>query len=102
MKRQELIPNAARKFKVTADSKHSSSIAPDLLKRDFPATKPNQKWAGDTPYLHTTEGWLYLAVVFDPFSRKIIGWSMDTTMKSSLVCNALNMALWRRYTNCLF
>ncbi len=56
MKRQELVTKAARKFKVTTDSKHSLSIAPDLLKRDFSTTKPNQKWAGDITYLHTTEG----------------------------------------------
>ena len=96
MRRQNLIPKAARKFKVTTDSKHSLPVAPNLLKRDFSTTEPNQKWAGDITYLQTTEGWLYLAVVIDLFSRKVIGWSMDTTMKSSLVCDALNMALWRR------
>ena len=96
MKRQGLTPKAARKFKVTTDSKHSLPVAPNLLKRDFTAAGPNQKWAGDITYLQTTEGWLYLAVVIDLFSRKIIGWSMDTTMKASLVCDALNMALWRR------
>ena len=96
MKRQNLIPKAARKFKVTTDSKHSLPISPNLLKRDFSATAPNQKWAGDITYLQTTEGWLYLAVVIDLYSRKVIGWSMDTTMKADLVCNALSMALWRR------
>jgi len=96
MRRQNLTPKAARKFKVTTDSKHSLPVAPNLLKRDFSTTEPNQKWAGDITYLQTTEGWLYLAVVIDLFSRKVIGWSMDTTMKSSLVCDALNMALWRR------
>ena len=78
MKRQNLIPKAARKFKVTTDSKHSLPIAPNLLKRDFSATAPNQKWAGDITYLQTTEGWLYLAVVIDLFARKVIGWSMST------------------------
>ena len=96
MKRQGLTPKAARKFKVTTDSKHSLPVAANLLKRDFLATEPNQKWAGDITYLHTAEGWLYLAVVIDLFSHKVIGWSMDTTMKASLVCDALNMALWRR------
>ena len=96
MKRQKLIPKAARTFKVTTDSKHSLPIAPNLLKRDFSATGPNQKWAGDITYLQTTEGWLYLAVVVDLFSRKVIGWSMSTTMKASLVCDALGMALWHR------
>ncbi len=96
MKRQELIPKAARKFKVTTNSKHSLPVAPNLLERDFSATGANQKWAGDITYLQTTEGWLYLAVVIDLFSRKVIGWSMGTNMKASLVCDALNMALWRR------
>ena len=75
MKRQGLIPKASRKFKVTTtDSKHNLPIAPNLLKRDFSATRPNQKWAGDITYLRTSEGWLYLAVVIDLYSRKVIGW----------------------------
>ncbi len=97
MKRQGLVPKASRKFKVTTtDSKHNLPIAPNLLKRDFSAIKPNQKWAGDITYLRTSEGWLYLAVVIDLYSRKVIGWSMSTTMKSTLICDALTMALWRR------
>ncbi len=102
MKRQELIPKAAGKFKLTTDSKHSLSIAPNLLKRDCSASKPDQKWAGDITYLYTTKGWLYLAAVIDLLSRKIIRWSMDTTMKSSLVCNALNIALLsRKFPKCV-
>jgi len=96
MKRQSLVPRAARRFRVTTDSKHTLPVAPNLLKRDFVATAPNQKWAGDITYLQTSEGWLYLAVVIDLFSRRVIGWSMGTTMKADLVCDALNMALWRR------
>ncbi len=97
MKRQDLVLKAFRKFKVTAtDSQNNLPIAPSLLKRDFSATRPNQKWAGDTKYLRPPEGWLYLAVVIDLYSRKVIGWSMSTTMTSSLICDALTMALWRR------
>lgn len=96
MNRQDLVPKAARKFKVTTDSKHSLPVSENLLERNFHAEAPNVKWAGDITYLQTTEGWLYLAVVIDLYSRKVIGWSMDKTMKADLVCDALKMALWRR------
>ncbi len=96
MKRQNLIPKAARKFKVTTDSKHSLPVSPNLLERNFSASAPNQKWAGNITYLQTSEGWLYLAVVIDLFSRKVIGWSMSTGMKADLVCDALKMALFRK------
>ena len=94
--RQSLVPRAARRFRVTTDSKHTLPVAPNLLKRDFVATAPNQKWAGDITYLQTSEGWLYLTVVIDLYSRRVIGWSIGTTMKADLVSDALNMALWRR------
>ncbi|CAH8236326.1 IS3 element protein InsF [Vibrio aestuarianus] len=96
MKRQGLIAKAARKFKCTTDSKHEMPIAPNLLAQDFRAEVPNQKWAGDITYLVTSEGWLYLAVIIDLYSRQVIGWSMDTRMTASLVCDALSMALFRR------
>lgn len=96
MARQGLIAKAARKFKLTTDSKHQKSISPNLLARDFTADAPNQKWAGDITYLYTTEGWLYLAVVIDLYSRAVVGWSMSSRMTADLVCDALNMALWRR------
>ncbi len=88
MKRQDLTPKAARKFKCTTDSKHKMPVAPNLLAQDFNATAPNQKWAGDITYLTTSEGWLYLAVVIDLYSRQVIGWSMDTRMTATLVCDA--------------
>lgn len=96
MKRQELVAKAARKFKVTTDSNHKLPIAPNLLAQDFTATAPNQKWAGDITYLYTSEGWLYLAVIIDLFSRQVIGWAMNKRMTANLVCDALKMALWRR------
>lgn len=96
MRRQQLVPKAARKFKVTTDSDHQLLVAPNLLERDFTATAPNQKWVGDITYLLTNEGWLYLAVVIDLYSRAVVGWSMSERMKSSLVCDALTMALFRR------
>jgi putative transposase len=71
-------------------------IAPNVLDRDFTATAPNQKWVADFTYLWTQEGWLYLAVVLDLFSRRVVGWSMQTMMTAQLVTDALLMAVWRR------
>jgi len=96
MQRQNLVAKAARKFKATTQSDHKLPVAPNLLQQDFAADRPNQKWVGDITYLWTDEGWLYLAVVLDLYSRKVIGWAMDKRMKSKLVCDALTMALWRR------
>ncbi len=96
MERQRLVAKAARKFKVTTDSKHALPVAPNLLGQDFIADELNQKWAGDITYLMTSEGWLYLAVIIDLYSRAVIGWSMSKRMTSTLVCDALQMAVWRR------
>ncbi|MBL0140536.1 MAG: DDE-type integrase/transposase/recombinase [Betaproteobacteria bacterium] len=72
------------------------SIAPNVLERDFAAAAPNRKWAADFTYIWTGEGWLFLAVVVDLFSRRVVGWSMQPTMTAQLVLDALIMALWRR------
>jgi hypothetical protein len=77
---------AKKKFKVTTDSKHNLPVAPNLLNRDFTAIAPNQKWVGDISYIWTDEGWMYLAVVIDLFSRTVVGWSMQPTMSRQLVC----------------
>ena len=77
-----------------ADVVHS--IAPNLLDRQFEATAPNQKWAADFTYVWTGEGWLFVAVVLDLFSRRVVGWSMQPTMTSQLVMDALLMAVFRR------
>ncbi|CAA0102905.1 Uncharacterised protein [BD1-7 clade bacterium] len=69
VKRQKLTPKAAKKFKVTTNSNHELPIAPNLQDSDFNADGPNQKWAGDIIYLHTSEGWLYLAVIIDLYLR---------------------------------
>jgi len=87
---------AARKFKVTTHSNHTLPVAPNLLEQDFSATRPNEKWVSDITYIYTREGWLYLAVVMDLYSRMVVGWSMSERMTSALVCDALQMALWRR------
>lgn len=87
---------AARKYKATTNSKHSLPVAPNLLEQDFSAVKPDQKWVSDITYIWTDEGWLYLAVVLDLYSRRVIGWAIAERMAATLVCDALIMALWNR------
>ena len=85
-----------KKFKVTTDSKHDLPVAPNLLQQDFTTEEPNRKWVSDITYIWTREGWLYLAVVMDLYSRAIIGLSINKRMTQQLVCDALTMALFRR------
>ncbi len=85
-----------RRRPVTTQSNHTLPVAANLLNQDFAAQEPNQKWAADITYIPTAEGWLYLAVVLDLFSRKVVGWVMDTTMTADLVARALNVALATR------
>ena len=96
MRHMRLKAVQARKFKVTTDSNHDKPVAPDLIEQDFSAHAPDQKWVSDITYIWTTEGWLYLAVVMDLYSRAIIGWSMNARMTQQLVCDALTMALFSR------
>jgi putative transposase len=83
----------SRKFKRTTDSDHAFNIAPNLLQQDFTASGPNQKWAGDITYVWTREGWIYLAVIIDLFSRRVVGWAISNRMKQDLALRALNMAI---------
>ncbi len=86
-----------RRFRVTTtDSRHTLPIAPNLLDRHFTVEKPNMAWTGDVTYIATDEGWLYLAVVIDLFSRRIVGWSMKTTIDRPLVIDVLEMACMQR------
>jgi putative transposase len=85
-----------RKFRVTTDSKHKLPIAPNLLKRQFNPTAPNQVWVTDITYIPSDEGWLYLAAVKDLYTCEIVGWAMDERMTKSLVCDALRAAYWRK------
>lgn len=96
LRRQGLVARAARRFKATTNSKHDLPVAENLLEQDFNSTRANQKWVQDITYLATDEGWLYLAVVIDLYSRQVVGWSMSERMKATLVCDALTMALFRR------
>ena len=77
----------------TTDSRHSFPVAPNRLNRQFEADAPNRKWVTDITYIPTDQGWLYLAAIVDLFSRRVVGWSMASTMHGSLVRNALRMAL---------
>lgn len=96
MRDNNIIPKTKRKFKVTTQSKHNKPIHDNYLKRQFSAEHPNQRWVSDITYIPTMEGWLYLAVIMDLYSRKIIGWSMSNRMKDDLVISALRMALFQR------
>jgi putative transposase len=85
-----------RRFKVTTESRHSFPVATNVLDRRFDATEPNAVWATDISYVWTLEGWLYLAVVMDLYSRQIVGWAVDKRIKKQLTLDALTMAYWRR------
>lgn len=97
MREHDLASRKRRRFRVvTTDSKHAHPVAPNVLERDFKATAPNQKWLADLTYVPTDEGWLYLALVLDLFSRKLVGWAMSETMPQELTLAALWVALgWR-------
>ena len=82
-----------RKYKATTNSKHGYAIAPNLLDRNFTAKRANQKWSVDISYIWTREGWLYLAVVMDLYSRRIVGWAVSNRIKRDLAIRALDMAI---------
>ena len=96
MRESGLRGKVRRRHCVTTDSKHSDPIAPNIVERRFDVEEPNRVWAGDVTYLRTTEGWLYLAVILDICSRKVVGWAMSTSLKKELCLDALQMAIWRR------
>jgi transposase InsO family protein len=96
MRRHGIRAKAPRRFVRTTDSRHDLPVFANRLDRDFEPGGPNRSWCADITYIPTADGWLYLAVVEDLFSRRIVGWSMDETMTSRLVVDALEMALARR------
>ena len=96
MKEAHVRVRRRRKYKVTTNSNHKLPLFDNLVKREFDVKQPNQVYAGDITYIWTQEGWLYLAVVIDLYSRKVVGWSMSSRMKAKMVCDALIMALWQR------
>jgi transposase InsO family protein len=95
MRELELVAKRPRHRTVTTKSEQGASVAPNLLQQDFHADQPNQKWTSDTTYIWTQEGWLYLAVVLDLFSRMVVGWAMAAVQDTTLVVHALEMALAR-------
>lgn len=99
MKEEQLVAKAVKAFKRTTNSNHDHPIAENKLKQNFQAGAPNQRWVSDISYIRTEEGWLYLAVIMDLFSRAIVGWAMDKQMTTELVNNALLMGLSRRTVN---
>ena len=96
MRQHGIRAKAPKRFIRTTDSNHRLPVAENVLDRDFDPEGPNESWCADITYIPTGEGWLYLAVVEDLFSRMVVGWSMDQTMESRLVVDALEMALARR------
>ncbi len=96
MRELELVAKRPRHRTVTTKSEEGAAVAPNLLQQDFHADQPNQKWTSDTTYIWTQEGWLYLAVVLDLFSRMVVGWAMAAVQDAPLVVHALEMALARR------
>lgn len=94
LSRQGLKAKAGAKFKPkTTDSNHHLSVYENMLNQNFSASSVNEKWVGDITYLDTAEGWLYLAVVIDLYSRKVVGWSMNDSMDKNLVCDAFSNAM---------
>jgi len=96
MKQNGLQSRCRRKFRVTTQSNHSHAVAPDLLQRNFTPVAPNQAWVADITYISTRQGWLYLAVVLDLYSRMVVGWQLSTRISRRLVLDALQMAVARR------
>ena len=96
MKELGLCAQQRRRYRSTTDSNHSYPVAENLLNRQFIVSRPNEVWAADITFLWTDQGWLYLAVILDLYSRRVIGWSMQNHLQSQLVCDALNMALGQR------
>lgn len=98
MRVNRIVALTKRKYRPVTTRRQSGVVpAPNLLNQDFSATAPNQKWVTDFTFIETLEGWLYLAVVLDLFSRKVIGWAMSRTMDTAMVVTALRMALLDRH-----
>lgn len=96
MRQAGVVVKPKKRFKATTDSRHRYPVAPNLLERQFTVAAPDRVWAADISDLGTTEGWLYLAVVIDLYSRRVVGWSLANHLRVDWVKDALTMALWRR------
>ena len=96
MREMQVCGKPKRRYTVTTDSDHDAPVAPNLLQRDFDAERPNQRWVTDITYVWTQQSWMYLAVVMDLFSRRVVGWAMRPRLHAELALEALRMALGRR------
>jgi putative transposase len=96
MKQHGIRARTKRRFKATTDSRHNLPVAANLIARNFSPAQPNEVWSSDITYIDTGEGWLYLAVMLDLFSRQVVGWATAPRMTTSLVLDALRMAWFRR------
>ncbi|MGR3293334.1 MAG: IS3 family transposase [Candidatus Scalindua sp.] len=96
MRLSGIVAKTRRRFKVTTRSKHNHPVAYNLINQNFNTERPDQKWVSDITYVWTREGWLYLAVILDLFSRQVVGWSMSHSLSQELVLKAFRQALWRR------
>ena len=96
MKEANVQVKRRKKYKVTTNSNHKQPVFENVLNRQFDVDRADRVYVGDITYLWTQEGWLYLAVVIDLYSRKVVGWSMGSRMKAQLVRDALRMAIWPR------
>lgn len=96
MRENEIKAKMKRRFKNTTDSEHKLPVSENILNRNFKANKPNEKWVSDITYIWTMAGWLYLCTIIDLYSRKVVGWSMNDNMETSLIINALEMACINR------
>ncbi len=96
MRENAITARPLKRFRKTTDSSHDLPVAPNLLKRNFEADRPNTVWVGDITYIWTASGWTYLAVIVDLFSRRVVGWALEKNMRTELVMKALTLALGQR------
>jgi putative transposase len=99
MRESGIVGRQKRRFRRTTDSNHPSPIAPNVVQRDFEPDAPNAVWAGDVTYVATGEGWAYLALLLDLFSRRVVGWAISATNDAALALAALRHALQSRVVN---
>ena len=92
MRMEGLVAVLPKRYIVTTDSNHNLPIAENILDRNFGAENADTKWTGDITYIWTGQGWLYLAIILDLFSRRVVGWAMDATIDRSQVINALEIS----------
>jgi putative transposase len=96
MRENEIRPKQKRKYKSTTDSKHNLPIAPNVLSREFAVEEPDEVWVSDITYIDTAQGWLYLCVFIDLYSRMVVGWSMSANMTADLAVDAFRMGIGKQ------